>query len=130
MSVTLLDLTTGHGLVENARVLFLIRLLFNYHGLIVVDQLRVTQMLAQGVTSRLFLLGHHAYEVSLHGTFETVFVLFRVDDGGDLASIDYALELALENLVERVLLHEVYDSEAHLLPLRVYDGQQRVVDDV
>ena len=87
-------------------------------------------MLAEWVPNLLFLLGHHAYEVSLHGTLETVFVLFRVDDGGNLASIDYALELALEHLVERVLLHEVYDSEPHLLPLRVYDGQQGVVDDV
>ena len=87
-------------------------------------------MLAQCVPSRLFLLGYNAYEVSLHGTLETVFVLFRVDDGGDLTSIDYTLELALEDLDERVLLHEVYDSEAHLLPLRVYDGQQGVVDDV
>jgi hypothetical protein len=126
----LLDLPTVHGLVEDARVLFLIRLFFYDHGLIVVYKLRVTQMLAQGVSNRLFLLSHHAYEVSLHGTFETVFVLFRVNDGGDLASIDYALELALEYLVERVLLHKVYDSEAHLLPLRVYDGQQGIVDDV
>jgi len=85
-------------------------------------------MLAQGDPSRLFLLSHHAFEVSLHGTFDTVFVLFRVDDGRDLAAIDYALELALERLVKRVLLHEVYDPEAHLLPVCVYDGEQGLVD--
>lgn len=78
--------------------------------------------LAQGVPSRLFLLSNHANEVSLHGTLETVFVLFRVDDSRDLATIDYTLELALEHLVERVLLYEVYDSKAHLLSLRVYNG--------
>ena len=50
------------------------------------------------VTGFLFL-DAHAYEVTLHCLFETLFVFFWVDYGRSLTTIDDVLELTLKDLV-------------------------------
>lgn len=79
---------------------------------------------------RLLILNDHSDEVPLHGSLESLFVLVRVDDCGDLTSVNDSLKLAFKNLIERVLLEEVNDTESHLLSLGVNNSQQRVINDI
>ena len=81
-------------------------------------------MLVHRVKCRFVLLNDHSNEVTLHCLLESELVLVRVNYCGYLSSVNDPLELALEDLVESVLLHIVNNTEANLLPLSVNDSEE------
>lgn len=78
----------------------------------------------------LVFLYHHSNKVPFHGSFEPELVFVRVYNGRHFASVDECLKLALEDLVNRVLLHIVDNPESDLLALGVDEGEQGIVHDV
>lgn len=75
----------------------------------------------------LLRVGHHGDEVLVHRRPKPQLVLVRGDDGRVLVR-DRLLQVALELLLQRVLLNVVDDPDAHRAFLRIDHHQHRVVD--
>ena len=100
-----------HGFVELVLLLWLV---------VVSCQLKL--ILIQPVECiRLLFLHDHSYKVAFHCFFKPKFVLVRVNNCGNLTSVDDFFEFSFKYFVQGVLLDVVDDSESDFFAFGIDD---------